>query len=166
MLKDVLAKNLDVIFCGTAKGEASVRLGYYYAGPGNKFYTILHKAGFTPHKLEPDECFSINQYSIGLTDLVHSESGNDNVIHDSSYDVDGFIEKIKELKPHYVAFNSKKGASFALGFNGLTRMVDYGLQNIRIGDSQVFILPSTSGNARRYWNESYWFELKKLIDQG
>ncbi len=44
MLKDVLTENLDVVFCGTAKGKASATLGFYYAGPGNKFYGILHKA--------------------------------------------------------------------------------------------------------------------------
>jgi len=57
MLKDVLTHNLDVVFCGTAKGEASARKGFYYAGPGNKFYGILHQAGFTPNKLEPKDCY-------------------------------------------------------------------------------------------------------------
>ena len=48
MLKDVLTHDLDIAFCGTAKGEASARLGFYYAGPGNKFYGVLHSDGFTP----------------------------------------------------------------------------------------------------------------------
>lgn len=81
MLKDVLISNLDVVFCGTAKGKASARLCYYYAGPGNKFYTILHTAGFTPHKLSPESCYEINNYKIGLTDLVYNECGNDNEIN-------------------------------------------------------------------------------------
>ena len=51
MLKDVLTHSLDVIFCGTAKGETSARKGFYYAGPGNKFYGILHQSGITPNKL-------------------------------------------------------------------------------------------------------------------
>ncbi len=164
MLKDVLTYNLDVIFCGTAKGEASARLGFYYAGPGNKLYGILDKAGFTPHKLHPSDCYEINQYKIGFTDLVHTEFGNDDEISDSSYDVVGFIEKVKKFKPRYVAFNSKKGASFVLGFRGITKLVDYGLQKQKIGNSNLFVLPSTSGSARRYWDENYWFELKRLID--
>lgn len=165
MLKDVLTHNLDVIFCGTAKGEASARLGYYYAGPGNKFYGILEKAEFTPHKLEPSDCYNINQYGIGLTDLVHTEFGNDNEINDNSYEVDGFIKKIKEFKPKFVAFNSKKAASFALGFRGVTSLVEYGIQDQKIGDTNIFVLPSTSGSARRYWNEEYWFELRRLIKE-
>ncbi len=163
MLPDVLTFDLDVIFCGTAKGEASARLGYYYAGPGNKFYGILHDAGFTPHKLRPDQCYQINQFKIGLTDLVHTESGNDSEISKEAYDVDGFLAKMKEYKPKLIAFNSKKGASFVLGFKGVTSLVEYGLQERTIGQSKLFVLPSTSGSARKYWNEKYWFELKKLI---
>jgi double-stranded uracil-DNA glycosylase len=165
MLKDVLDYNLDVVFCGTAKGEASARLGYYYAGAGNKFYGILNQAGFTPLILNPTDCYSINQYKIGLTDLVHTEFGNDNQISDNSYDVHSFIKKMEKYQPRYIAFNSKKSASFVLGFKGATHLVRYGLQVETIGKSKIFVLPSTSGSARRYWEESYWFELKKLINE-
>jgi len=39
MLPDVLAANLDVVFCGTAAGKRSAEVGMYYAGPGNRFWT-------------------------------------------------------------------------------------------------------------------------------
>ena len=165
MLKDVLTHNLDLVFCGTAKGTTSARKGYYYAGPGNQFYGVLFRAGFTPYKLEPRDCYDIHQFKIGLTDLVHNEFGNDNEISDNSYDVEGFIAKMEEYQPKFIAFNSKKGASFFLGFKGNTKNVSYGLQKTTIGKSQVFVLPSTSGSARAYWDENYWIELKKLIDE-
>ncbi len=163
MLKDVLAYNLDVVFCGTAKGKKSALSGFYYAGPGNKFYSILHSAGFTPHKLAPTECYTINQFKIGLTDLVHTEYGNDNQIKNESYELERFISKMVEYNPKYIGFTSKKAASFALGFQGITSLISYGLQPQLIGSSKVFVLPSTSGNARRFWNEKYWHELSKLI---
>ena len=163
MLKDVLTHNLKVVFCGTAKGAKSALSGYYYAGPGNKFYSTLFKVGFTPHKLLPTECYEINNYGIGLTDLVHTEYGNDNQISDESYEVDLFIEKMKKFKPEFIAFTSKKAASFALGYWGNTKMVNYGLQSSMIGSSKVYILPSPSGNARKYWNEDFWHDLNKII---
>ncbi|MEX0967843.1 MAG: mismatch-specific DNA-glycosylase [Bacteroidia bacterium] len=163
MLTDVLTYDLDVVFCGTAKGEASARLGYYYAGPGNKFYGILHQVGFTPDRLLPKDCYGINQYRIGLTDLVHTEFGNDNQIKNESYDVDGFLEKMKKYQPSFIAFNSKKGASFVLGYKGVTGLVEYGLQDKMIGGSKLYVLPSTSGSARRYWDDKYWYELKSLL---
>lgn len=164
MLRDVLDHNLDVVFCGTAKGKASARLGAYYAGPGNKFYGILYDAGFTSHKLHPNDCYEINRFKIGLTDLVHTQAGNDNEIDDESYEVDNFITKIKKYKPKVIAFNSKKGAAFALGFKGITKHVSYGLQEHMIGESRVYVLPSTSGSATRYWDKTYWIELKEFIN--
>lgn len=163
MLEDILQKDLKVVFCGTAKGKASVEKGFYYAGPGNKFYAILHQAGFTPTRLLPSDCYSINKYRIGLTDLVHTESGNDNQISKESYEVDLFIEKMINYKPKYIAFTSKAAASFALGFKGVTSLVDYGLQSQNIGESKVFVLPSTSGSARAFWDEKYWFELREIV---
>lgn len=164
MLKDVLKENLDVVFCGTAKGKASALKGYYYAGPGNKFYGILYNAGFTPKKLLPTDCYTINEYGIGLTDLVHSEFGNDNEISKESYEVELFKEKMKHFKPKFIAFTSKAAASFALGYKGATSLINYGLQAQKIGDSKVYVLPSTSGSARAYWDEKYWFALKVLMD--
>ncbi len=164
MLKDVLKENLDVVFCGTAKGKASALKGFYYAGPGNKFYAILHQAGFTPKKLLPTDCYSINQYGIGLTDLVHTEYGNDKDISKESYEVDLFIEKMKLCKPKFIAFTSKTAASFVLGYQGITSLVNYGLQNKTIGESKIFVLPSTSGSARAFWDEKYWFELRSIMN--
>ena len=105
----------------------------------DKFYRTLYIAGFTPVQLAPKDCYDINSYRIGLTDLVHTEFGNDNEIADSSYEVENFIAKMLIYQPKYIAFNSKKSASF--------------------------VLPSTSGSATRYWDETHWINLKKLIDQ-
>jgi|TARA_R110000744_G_scaffold295735_2_gene405762 TDG/mug DNA glycosylase family protein len=163
MLKDVLTHNLDVIFCGTAKGETSARLGYYYAGPGNQFYPILYKTGLTDKLLLPSNCYDINKYKIGLTDLVHAQSGNDNQLHDQNYDIKSFKTKIVKYNPKFIAFNGKKSAAFALGFKGKTNKVQYGLQSQKIGDTTLFILPSTSGSARGFWDEGYWVELSNLI---
>jgi len=162
MLKDVLSHNLNIVFCGTAKGEASARLGYYYAGPGNKFYDVLHRAGFTNRRLEPKDCYDINQYGIGLTDLVHNQAGNDNQIRKENYDIALFNKKMELYQPEYIAFTSKAAASFAMGYRGMTRLIDYGLQERVIGTSKIFVLPSTSGSARGYWDESFWFALREL----
>ncbi|TMI73296.1 MAG: mismatch-specific DNA-glycosylase [Bacteroidetes bacterium] len=163
MLKDVLTYDLDVVFCGTAKGKKSADSGFYYAHAGNKFYKILFDAGFTPHRLVPETCYQINQHKIGLTDLVHKQSGNDRQINKSSYEVDLFSKKMIEFQPKFIAFTSKTAASFALGFNGKTRHINYGLADKVIGKSKIFILPSTSGAAARFWAPEYWRDLRKMI---
>lgn len=166
MLRDVLSHNLDVVFCGTAKGEASARLGFYYAGPGNRFYYILYEAGFTDRKLAPKDCYDINTFGIGLTDLVHNQAGNDNEIAKENYEIERFHEKMALYRPKYIGFTSKAAASFAMGHWGRTRLVNYGLQEQTIEGVRVFVLPSTSGSARGYWDESYWFALRALVVKG
>lgn len=37
VLDDVICEKLKVVFCGTAVGNRSAKLGAYYAGRGNKF---------------------------------------------------------------------------------------------------------------------------------
>lgn len=165
MLKDVLQENLKVVFCGTAKGKTSALKGFYYAGRGNKFYQILHDAGFTDKRLLPSDCYDIHRYGIGLTDLVHSQYGNDKQIQKENYEVELFIEKMKQFQPRYVGFTSKAAASFALGYQGITQHIRYGLQDQHIGNTALFVLPSTSGTARAFWDERYWLEFKQLCDR-
>lgn len=98
-----------------------------------------------------------------MTDLVHTEFGNDSDISDGSYDVEGFIKKVEIYRPKYIAFNGKKSASYVFGFKGITKLVDYGIQVKKIGESILFVLPSTSGSARRFWDEKYWIDLYERI---
>lgn len=162
MLPDLLQPNLKIVFCGTAAGAVSASRQEYYAGPGNKFYPVLFKTGLTDRRLEPSEYESLLKYDIGLTDLVKNQSGNDNVLKNKSFNVEGFIDKMVKYKPRIVAFNGKKSASYVLGYNGRTTKVDYGDQNASIGSTKLFVLPSTSGAANGYWDEKYWFELAKI----
>ena len=164
MLKDILAEDLAIVFCGTAKGKASMQKGFYYAGPGNKFYPILYKTGLTPVKLAPSDCYEINQYGIGLTDLVQHTFGNDDALTSADFDVELFLQKMEQYRPKFIAFNGKKSASYALGYHGKTDQLHYGLQEITIAKAMVYILPSTSGSASRFWDDDAWFNLKELVD--
>ena len=77
MLPDVLGIGLKVVFCGTAAGDRSARLGQYYAGARNKFWATLYDIGLTPRRLEPDEYELVLAYGMGLTDLAKQRSGSD-----------------------------------------------------------------------------------------
>jgi double-stranded uracil-DNA glycosylase len=45
VLPDILELNLSVVFCGSAASSRSASSRAYYAGPGNRFWMILHKVG-------------------------------------------------------------------------------------------------------------------------
>ena len=58
------------MICGSAAGRRSAAAGAYYAGPGNKFWRILHESGLTPRRLAPEEFALLPDVGIGLTDLA------------------------------------------------------------------------------------------------
>jgi TDG/mug DNA glycosylase family protein len=158
ILKDVLRANLKVVFCGTAAGNASAMRQAYYAGPGNRFWRTLFEIGLTPHQLKPEDYESISQYGLGLTDLVKSVSGVDAILKQMHFDQAGLLEKINRYKPDLLAFTSKRA-----GEEFLKCAVLYGLQATTIGSTRLFVLPSPSGAARRFWSIYHWHELSRLV---
>jgi double-stranded uracil-DNA glycosylase len=154
LLPDILEPGLRVVFCGTAAGTASARAGAYYAGPGNGFWETLHATGLTPVRLAPVEFGRLPEHGIGLTDICKVLHGSDEEVGTAEFDVAGLEARIAAAEPANLAFNGKNAARGAL-----ERGVDYGLQPERIGGAAVWVLPSTSGAARRYWDIGPWREL-------
>ncbi|HHW27512.1 MAG TPA: mismatch-specific DNA-glycosylase [Firmicutes bacterium] len=158
VLPDLLSPGLKVVFCGTAVGNRSTAVRAYYAGRGNQFWAVLHRIGLTPRVLEPSEYSKLLEYGIGLTDLAKNDFGNDEDLSKDSFDVQGLRRKLQVFAPRAVAFNGKRGAEIFLG-----RSVEYGRQSESVGTTAIFVLPSTSGAARGYWDERYWLELASFI---
>jgi TDG/mug DNA glycosylase family protein len=154
VLPDVLRPGLRVVFCGTAAGSASARARAYYAGPGNAFWATLHSTGLTPSQLEPAEYGRLPEFGIGLTDICKVLHGSDLEVGTVEFDVAGLQERLSAAEPVYLAFNGKNAARGAL-----ERDVGYGLQEERVGGAAVWVLPSTSGAARRFWKIEPWREL-------
>jgi len=152
VLPDVLGPGLRVVFCGSAAGAASARAGAYYAGPGNRFWPTLHRVGLTPRLLAPAEFRSVLDYRLGLTDLCKTESGADSALSGRADDSAALAAKIARHEPAILAFNGKRAARAFLGAGTL----DYGERRERIGGTAIHVLPSTSGAARRWWDETFW----------
>ncbi len=158
LVPDVLRPGLRVVFCGTALGAVSARRRAYYAGPGNAFWKTLHEIGLTPRVLDPEEYPSAADYGIGLTDLCKSRSGSDEEVGQDGFDVPRLIAALERNAPGWVAFTGKNSAQAALG-----DAVEYGRQATRLGGARVFVLPSPSGAARRYWDVERWSELAAAL---
>ena len=69
-LRDVIAPNLRVLFCGINPGLYSGATGHHFARPGNRFWPTLHQAGFTPRLLHPNEERELLRFGYGITNLV------------------------------------------------------------------------------------------------
>ncbi len=162
VLPDLLCRNLDLVICGTAAGPKSAETGFPYSGQGNKFWNILFDTGLTPGKLLPKEYEKLLELGIGLTDLAKRTSGVDSELRSDDFDVEGFKSKLLVYRPYVVGFNGKKAAESYFG----KRKVHYGCQSVRLGESILFVLPSTSGANGKHWgpNEKYWHDVTELIE--
>jgi TDG/mug DNA glycosylase family protein len=154
ILPDVLAPGLRVVFCGTAPGTASARAGAYYAGPGNRFWTTLYEIGLTPTLLAPGDYARLPDVGLGLTDISKTASGSDAEVGSRGFDRLRLAAAVAAIAPAHLAFNGKNAARAALG-----RPVVYGPQAETIGGASVWVLPSTSGAARGFWDIAPWLEV-------
>ena len=158
LVPDLLAPGLRLVFCGTAPSRASAAAGAYYANPGNRFWLTLHEVGLTPTRFRPADYAVLLTLGIGLTDLCKSHSGNDDELPAGGLDPAGLAAKVQRYRPAVVAFTSKTAARVALG-----RATGYGLQPDTIGPTRVYICCSTSGRARRFWQQDVWEDLAALV---
>jgi len=159
MLPDLLKKNLRVVICGTAVANYSAKVVSYYAHPGNQFWQVLYETGLTPYKLNPKDYQKLLEYGIGLTDLAKNKAGSDSEVPSHAFDIEEFKRKIRCYRPKVVCFNGKKAAKIYLR----EKCVKYGPQKEQIGSPRLFVAPSTSGAAKRWWDQKWWQELSDII---
>ncbi|MBC9175405.1 mismatch-specific DNA-glycosylase [Pseudoroseomonas ludipueritiae] len=157
VLPDLLRPGLRLVFCGSAPGAVSAARGAYYAHPGNRFWRVLHEAGLTPRRLSPHEYPLLLGLGIGLTDMAKHASGNDADLPPDAYDPEGFRQRILAVEPAAVAFTAKAPAAAFLGRR--TGALPYGRVEGLLGFPAIWVMPSTSGQASRFWDDRPWHAL-------
>jgi TDG/mug DNA glycosylase family protein len=160
---DVLAEGLKVLFCGINPGRFSAAAAAHFANPRNDFWRLLHEAGFTPRLLEPTEQFELLRYGVGVTNAAYRTTpGSGDLRRGDFAGSAARLERIAgELGPRFVGFVGKEAYRGVFG-----ERPELGLQGRRLGDSALFVLPSTSpANAAVPYDERLrWFcELRRLL---
>jgi double-stranded uracil-DNA glycosylase len=161
VLPDLLRPGLRLIVCGTAAGRASAARKAYYAGRGNRFWEVIHRVGLTPELLSPENCSRLLQHGIGLTDLAKDHFGTDASLPSGCFDAARLRAIVERYQPRVLAFNGKKAASELLGV--ATSGVLYGRHSEPIENTLIYVLPSTSRAATRYWALEPWQEMAKVL---
>jgi TDG/mug DNA glycosylase family protein len=160
ILPDVLRDNLKIIFCGTAAGNTSARLGAYYAHPLNRFWHILHATKLTPTLLKPEEFSRLGQFGFGLTDLCKFASGNDDELPIAAVNCERLRSTIEQFRPEFLAFTSKTAGKAMFGHR-----VAFGFQGT-IGPTNVYVLPTTSPRVGNKWwddNRRHWHDFANQV---
>src|ERR1035438_10087063 len=87
-IADVIAPGLRVLFSGINPGLYSAATGYHFARPGNRFWPALHRSGFTPRLLRPDEQDRLLDIGLGITNIVARATARaDDDVSDAEPDV-------------------------------------------------------------------------------
>jgi TDG/mug DNA glycosylase family protein len=163
-LPDYLQPGLDLVVVGFNPGERSAILGHYYAGRGNLFWPLLYEAGLLPEALTYAEDARILEFGIGLTDLVKrpSRSSGDLSRAETRAGAMTLAGKLRFYSPRVVCFNGK--GVYARYKHSPT--VTIGPQDDTIGQSRVFVVPSTSGRNGRFTRAekaAYFHTLQQFV---
>ena len=159
---DVLARRLDVVFCGINPGFHSDAKAAHFANPRNDFWRLLHAAGFTPRLVDPSEQLEVLRYGIGITNAAYRTTRGSSDLRKS--DFAGSAERLErlavDLRPRALAFVGKE--AYRGPFGGRPR---HGLQDASLGETLLFVLPSTSpANAAVPWEERLaWFRALRVL---
>jgi double-stranded uracil-DNA glycosylase len=153
---DVLAPELRVVFCGINPGRLSAAAGAHFANPRNDFWRLLHDAGFTPRLVAPEQQHEVLPFGIGLTNAAYRTTPGSADLR--AADFAGSAERLaglaEELRPAWLAFVGKEA------YRGAFReRPELGEQERRLGETRLFVLPSTSpaNAAVPYGERLRWF---------
>jgi TDG/mug DNA glycosylase family protein len=153
-LKDIIAGDLAVIFCGINPGMTAAAQGRHFAGRGNRFWRTLHLAGFTSEELRPEDDRSILHYRCGLTAVVARPTARADQLSLQEFKAAAvdFEQKIARCAPRFVAFLGKAAYAALSGQNE----VKWGRQGVTFGNAEVWVLPNPSGR-------NLGFSLEQLV---
>jgi TDG/mug DNA glycosylase family protein len=147
-LPDIIAPRLAVLFCGINPGMLAAATGHHFAGRANRFWRVLHLAGFTTEEIRPENDRQILQYHCGLTSVVERPTARADQLAagDFAGAAAGFEKKIRRYAPRFVAFLGKAAYAALSG----QREIAWGLQAATVDHSAIWVLPNPSGRNRAF----------------
>ena len=157
---DVIAPDLEVLFCGINPGLWSAAVGHHFARPGNRFWKAIHAAGFTEELLLPFEEDKLLACGVGVTNLVGRATASAGQVSRDELrrGAGGLARKARRWRPKAVA---------VLGLDAFRAAFDrpkaaVGEQQERLGDSLLWLLANPSGAQARYQLHDLVAELRRL----
>ena len=153
---DVLAPDLRVVFCGINPGRWSDEAGAHFANPRNDFWRLLRDARLTARLFAPEEQYDLPALGLGLTNAAYRTTPGSGDLRRA--DFEGSAERLeamaRDLRPAWIAFVGKE--AYRGTFN---ERPELGVQERRLGETKLFVLPSTSpANAAVPYDERLkWF---------
>ena len=145
---DLIDFDLKVLFCGINPGLYSGATGYHFARPGNRFWKVLHLAGFSDRQLDPSEEHELLEKGYGITCFVQRTTARADELTKEEFVECGRLvaKKIEKYRPQIFAVLGI--GAYRAAYN--KPKAKLGVQEERIGDSLVWLLPNPSSLNAHY----------------
>lgn len=162
---DVIAPGLRVLFCGINPGLYTAAVGHHFARPGNRFWPVLHQAGFTPRQLSPFEERELLACGYGITNVVARATAAAAELSAAEFVSGGraLRAKVRRYRPRFLA---------VLGVGAYRAAFDRpkaktGRQEEELEGAAVWVLPNPSGLNANYQREDLvrlFRELREAVE--
>ena len=145
---DILGRGLDVIFCGLNPAASAAEAGHNFSNRSNRFWTVLHLAGFTDVRLQPQDERRLLEYGCGISAVVGrpTKRADEVSLEEFLKARLGFETKIRRYAPRSIAFLGKRALSTMIGQPD----VEWGQHTTGFAGTMAWVLPNPSGLNRSF----------------
>ncbi len=151
-VSDVIAPGLRVLFCGINPGLYTAAIGHHFGRPGNRFWPVLHDAGFTPRLFAPWDEQQLLPLGYGITNVVSRTTATAAELSSEEIVAGGRVlaAKVAQYTPHVLAVLGVGAYRTAFG----VRAAAVGPQDTLLGTTRVWVLPNPSGLNANYQRDA------------
>lgn len=149
-LADYLQDDLVMVSIGLNPSLPSVREGFYFANPRNRFWRALNKSGLIHGPLEPGVAameILMRDYGMGFTDVVKRPTAGSADLRAEDYKTwaPRLQQKLLHHSPAIAWFHGKLAYSnYLKHVEGVRAPIEWGKQPRVIGTCLVFVTPNPS----------------------
>ncbi len=149
---DVIAPGLKVLFVGINPSLYSAAIGHHFARPGNRFWPVLHGAGFSSRLLTAEREDELLDYGYGISNIVAQATASAAELTARQLTAGGrrLIAKIERYRPACVAILGLDAYRRAFG----EKRVQPGAQGRTLGGAALWVLPNPSGLNAHYQRDA------------
>jgi double-stranded uracil-DNA glycosylase len=145
---DILSAGLDGVFCGLNPAISATISGHNFSNPSNRFWEVMHLAGFTHVRLRPENERRLLEFGYGLTAAVGRPTHQAiEVLPEEFERCRSELEtKLRRFAPRAIAFLGKRALSTMIHEPNL----NWGKQPNDFAGISTWVLPNTSGLNRGF----------------
>jgi len=163
---DILAKGLDVVFCGLNPAATAVVDGHNFSNRSNRFWLVLHRAGYTEERLAPADERRLLEWRCGITAVVRRPTQKADEVSPAEFleARRGFEARMRRYAPRALAFLGKRAFAAMTGQAEVT----WGRQPEPFAGSMAWILPNPSGLNRSFTVDALvqaYAELQRAVSE-